>query len=95
MEREIRDVNDTTIVIVTDFKENIKLPRDLEEIGSEFFNKEQRTLFNATVYVRSEGKVEKTHHDVISKILNHDSHFVQYYLRTILGEVRMTIRMNH
>ena len=87
LEQDIANLDASTMVIVTDFKENIKLPRDIDQIGSEYFNKEQRTLFNATVFVKGEGGSEKTHHDIISKILNHDSHYVQHYLRTVIREV--------
>ena len=95
LDANVSDLDESTMLMVMDFKENIKLPMELDQIGADFFNKEQRTIFNVTVFVKNEGRVEKTYHDVISKILNHDSHFVQHYVHQIIEQVSICMQYTH
>ena len=84
LDANVSNLDEYTILMVIDFKENIKLPMELDQIGADFLNKEQCKIFNATVFVKNGGQVEKIYHDVISNILNHDSHFVQHYMQRII-----------
>ena len=65
-----------TIVILMDFKENLKLNQGGREVDMDFYQVTQRTLLGFVCYYFEKDVVVKRHFDVISKSLDHSTNFV-------------------
>lgn len=84
--QQISDLLVDEAIIVMDFKENIKLQQSNEQIGKDFFNQPQRTLFGvALIYKDASGDIKKHFYDIFSKCLNHNSFFVMKALENVFN----------
>ena len=71
-----KNLKDTDVLFIMDFKENIKIGGGPIETGHDFFNKSQRTIFNITMYYKKNNILYHHYFDFISETLTHDSLFV-------------------
>ena len=81
-----QNIAEDELAIVMDFKENIKLGGGPIEYGSDFYTRQQCSVFGAAVFfqdqVSKQPKVE--YFDFFSDILSHDAFFVSGCLNRIL-----------
>jgi hypothetical protein len=91
----IANVTKTQVVIVMDYKENIKYGMHACATGTEYFEQQARTILGFTVFYREDDNIKKEHFDIISEVLSHDSFFSQIALYKVLEHSRMKkIRQN-
>ena len=72
-----RLVEKNSILIVMDFKENLKLGFGPEEYGKSFYEKEVRTLLGFVLYYYEDNTYKKKYVNLLSNVLSHDSNFVR------------------
>jgi hypothetical protein len=64
------------VLVVMDFKENIKLRRGPLELSKSFFNRPSRAIFGIVVWYVKEGQLCRQDNVYFSEILNKDNQFV-------------------
>lgn len=80
-----------TCVVAFDFKENIRVGCGPREIGRDFYDKSQRSVFGMVVYyVCDDGSVKHRFVHVVSEVLSHDGLFVRQCLTKLLSLEWMT-----
>jgi hypothetical protein len=81
------NVSTHEVILVMDFKENIKINvlHDAQ-IGSEYFNPPQRSVFEIVMFYLEKGKSEKYYFDIVSTCLTHDSYFVINSIRACFAQ---------
>jgi hypothetical protein len=84
---QISNINKHEVILVLDFKENIKINvlHD-SQIGSDYFKPPQRTVFEVVMYYNKKGKSAKHYFDLVSNCLTHDSNFVMNAVNRIYSQ---------
>ena len=71
-------------LIVIDFKQNISLYQERQQIGQNWFETTFRTVFGAAIVYKDDGGEVRYHYmDVISSVLTHNAYFVYRALDAI------------
>ena len=77
------------VLIVMDFKENLKLGSGPVEVGQDFYQKTQVSCLGFAVHIGHSDRPHTTHYfDVLSYCLSHDGLFVHEALRLVLPAVQ-------
>jgi hypothetical protein len=68
-----------SVMVVMDYKENVAINQNPEEVGTEYFRKPQRTIFGMVlIYKNENNEINKIYFDFISECLKHNAYFVKY-----------------
>ena len=82
------------VIIVMDFKENLRLNRGPDELGRDFYNAPQRAVFGFVVWFRRGEDLVKQEVDIVSECLNKDSQFVREALDILRNDLQFWRQLN-
>jgi hypothetical protein len=85
-ENDKKNLKSNECIVIIDFKENIRIGGGPVEIGSDYFNKSQRTVFGVTIYYKENNQLKQRYMVYISEILNHDSIMAQECILNLMKQ---------
>jgi hypothetical protein len=74
------------VIILGDFKENIRLPLMRDSVGRDYFSSAPVTVLTFVVYLRLDGTVCKRVFTILSRCVTHNAAFVILSVQTLLKE---------
>lgn len=80
----LKNLKENDIVILLDFKENIRLGGSAHEASSSFYNRSMFSIFGACLLSRKNGIIITKYINFLSKVLSHDSFFVINCIKELL-----------
>lgn len=82
---EVDNLDDRSVIIILDFKENMVIGGGLNEVGRTFYSKSAVSVLGFAVISREDGLLSIDYHDFLSSILSHDSKFAGECLVQLLN----------
>lgn len=85
---QFENLDDGEVLLVIDFKANIKLNIESPQVSKSFFNQPQRTLFGVAMAYKcpTTHEISKFYYDIFSEFLSHNAFFVQSALQKVFRD---------
>jgi hypothetical protein len=86
--KQVANLQPGTVILVIDFKANIKLNIESPQISKSFYNQPQRSLFGVSMayFCPRLQKVCKFYFDIFSECLAHNAYFVKTALKAVFND---------